>query len=163
MTHNDMICPKYNEAVLPNEEGNCSLCNTPLDKTIDPTFELTGKTSQQVVDRAKNQAQAQFEGIKELMTALYEANETKDQTQIDEALEEIYSNALSTGVIRQYEILLCTGGPAVRIIGELDEYLEPETAVLQYQDWGTFWQDYSLSLSQQELLLDFAHHHYFQD
>lgn len=39
----------------------------------------------------------------------------------------------------EYCILLCTGGPAVRIVGELGRYSEPETARIEYQDWGTPW------------------------
>src|SRR5690606_9175128 len=34
----------------------------------------------------------------------------------------------------EYEILLSTGGPAVRIVGRLNEWDEPVTAVLQCQD-----------------------------
>lgn len=43
----------------------------------------------------------------------------------------------------EYEILLCTGGPAVRIRGELGNDDEPETARLEYQDWGTPWTSYT--------------------
>lgn len=39
----------------------------------------------------------------------------------------------------EYEILLMTGGPAVRIIGSLDQHGTPDRARLQYQDWGTPW------------------------
>jgi hypothetical protein len=39
----------------------------------------------------------------------------------------------------EFCILLCTGGPAVRIIGELDEDGSPMRAWLEYQDWGTPW------------------------
>lgn len=39
----------------------------------------------------------------------------------------------------EYEILLCTGGPAVRIVGNLSEHGEPETARLEVQDWFTPW------------------------
>jgi hypothetical protein len=39
----------------------------------------------------------------------------------------------------EYEILLCTGGPAVRIVGELDQHCQPETARLEVQDWFTPW------------------------
>ena len=39
----------------------------------------------------------------------------------------------------EYEILLSTGGPAIRIHGGLNQYCEPETAELQAQDWGTQW------------------------
>lgn len=39
----------------------------------------------------------------------------------------------------EFCILLCTGGPAVRIVGELDHYGEPVRAWIEYQDWGTPW------------------------
>lgn len=42
----------------------------------------------------------------------------------------------------EFMILLCTGGPAVRIVGELDEHGEPCRAWLEYQDWGTPWTHY---------------------
>jgi hypothetical protein len=38
----------------------------------------------------------------------------------------------------EFCILLCTGGPAVRIVGELNRG-EPCRAWLEYQDWGTPW------------------------
>ena len=72
----------------------------------------------------------------------------------DAALEAITESALSVEVRSgwyfpgseiqdtaplEYKILLTTGGPALRIIGELDQYGEPETARLEWQDWGTPW------------------------
>ncbi len=41
----------------------------------------------------------------------------------------------------EFYILLATGGPAVRIMGELQDG-EPHRAYLQTQDWGTPWTDY---------------------
>lgn len=41
----------------------------------------------------------------------------------------------------EFRILLCTGGPAVQIRGELDRG-EPVRAWLEYQDWGTPWTQY---------------------
>ncbi len=41
----------------------------------------------------------------------------------------------------EFYILLTTGGPAVRIMGELQDG-EPHRAYLQTQDWGTPWTDY---------------------
>ena len=38
----------------------------------------------------------------------------------------------------EFYILLCTGGPAVRIRGSLDN-CEPSECCLQHQDWGTPW------------------------
>lgn len=42
----------------------------------------------------------------------------------------------------EFKILLTTGGPALRIFGELDNCGQPENARLQVQDWGTPWTDY---------------------
>jgi hypothetical protein len=42
----------------------------------------------------------------------------------------------------QFELLLSTGGPAVRIIGDLDHHTEPYRPQLQYQDWGIPWTDH---------------------
>jgi hypothetical protein len=41
----------------------------------------------------------------------------------------------------EFELLLSTGGPAVRILGELSGG-EATRAILQVQDWGTPWTDY---------------------
>lgn len=54
----------------------------------------------------------------------------------------------------EYEILLTTGGPACRIIGELDGNCEPTTAELQKQDWGTPWTRVPL-LTAEECLLSY--------
>jgi hypothetical protein len=42
----------------------------------------------------------------------------------------------------QFELLLSTGGPAVRVLGELDSYREPYRPGLQFQDWGIPWMDH---------------------
>jgi len=49
------------------------------------------------------------------------------------------SDDLATPV--EFEILLCTGGPAVRIIGDLDRG-SPSRPRIQHQDWGTPWTEY---------------------
>ena len=41
----------------------------------------------------------------------------------------------------EYCILISTGGPALRMIGRLEDY-EPVSARLQHQDWGTNWTEY---------------------
>ena len=38
----------------------------------------------------------------------------------------------------EFNILLCTGGPAVRIVGDIVQGC-PERCRLQHQDWGTPW------------------------
>jgi hypothetical protein len=62
----------------------------------------------------------------------------------------------------EYRILLATGGPAVQVIGELNEHGEPETARIQGQDWFTPWETYAASDPETlDTLLDFARLFYF--
>lgn len=136
---------------------------------------------------AMSQAKAQFESIKEMVDALDAAlvaaeNSDDYQNQIeaayDEANEAIMQDALSVEVRSgwyvpgsrdadtkpaEYNILLCTGGPAVRIIGELSEHGEPETATLQCQDWFTPWVDAmgGLGTDAEAILLRYASCFYF--
>jgi len=42
----------------------------------------------------------------------------------------------------EFELLLATGGPAVRIVGELDHNGEPYMALLEVQDWFEPWTQY---------------------
>lgn len=58
----------------------------------------------------------------------------------------------------EYEILLSTGGPALRIWGKLKKLNKPISAVLQMQDWGTPW---TRCEAPESTLLEFAGHFYF--
>lgn len=53
----------------------------------------------------------------------------------------------------EYEILLSTGGPALRIIGELDQGEPYGTPLLQWQDWGTPWTTYHETTSAEDTAL----------
>lgn len=60
----------------------------------------------------------------------------------DDALDvQVRSGWSSPGNLEpeEFSILLCTGGPAVRIVGELDQYNQPCRAWIEYQDWFTPW------------------------
>ena len=61
----------------------------------------------------------------------------------------------------EYKIVLCTGGPAVRIVGDLSCYNEPESAQLQYQDWFTPWMDCAMSDAEERAVLTYAQTFYF--
>ena len=64
----------------------------------------------------------------------------------------------------EFMILLCTGGPAVRIRGELDRYSEPEKPRIEYQDWFTPWQNLSdVSDDQNDALFEYCRLFYFAD
>lgn len=56
----------------------------------------------------------------------------------------------------EFQILLSTGGPALRVMGELN-HGEPSRCWLEYQDWGTPWTRYfSRSAERATALLWFA-------
>jgi hypothetical protein len=64
----------------------------------------------------------------------------------------------------EYRILLCTGGPAVQITGDLDEYGQPENAKLEYQDWFTPWTEYTDTTSEEDEYLEkYAQQFYFAE
>lgn len=116
-------------------------------------------------EHAISNAKGWLSEIVALTTKLAEANadERNDGTGIgyndpDEVRREIDEGPLSIQVrdgwrspgsprdeaeTEEYEVLLSTGGPALRIYGQLDGYNEPdEFPRLQWQDWGTPWTDY---------------------
>ena len=123
--------------------------------------------------RAESQARAQLAGIKDLVETLREAQGRDDDSLIEDARQAILEDALSVEVRsgwyspgeilgpEEYQILLCTGGPAVRIIGDLGGYQEPETAGLEYQDWCTPWTTYRLTTGEEQAVLDYARVFYF--
>ena len=63
----------------------------------------------------------------------------------------------------EYEILLTTGGPALRIRGDLGELGNPTSARLEYQDCGTPWAAIAMSSDEADALLKFASLFYLGD
>lgn len=61
----------------------------------------------------------------------------------------------------EFEILLCTGGPAVRIVGDLGMHSQPERPRIQYQDWGTPWTEYFPTSEQRDALQTYCEQFYF--
>ena len=62
----------------------------------------------------------------------------------------------------EYTILLSTGGPALRIWGELTEHCEPDSDPrLQWQDWGTPWTDFRLTSEERDALASYARLFYY--
>lgn len=114
-------------------------------------------------------AEANPEDAEEL-AALEEAANGNDSE--DEAREAIQNDALYVQVRSdwhapggdntpsEFQILLCTGGPAVRIVGELNEHCEPSRAWIEYQDWGTPWTQ-AFGVIDQDTLLTYCQQFYF--
>ena len=71
-----------------------------------------------------------------------------------------YSSLDDELVPEEFRILLTWGGPALRIIGELDNY-GPVNPKLQFQDWGTPWTDFKITEDQQNALNWFCNCFYF--
>ena len=63
---------------------------------------------------------------------------------------------------QEYEILLCCGGPSIRIVGELDEYEGPMAANLEYLAWGNGWITYN-EPHIEAVLLSFARFFYLEE
>lgn len=119
---------------------------------------------------AKEQGFAQFRSIKDIVEALNAAQKAEDQDAEEAAREAIEQDALSVevrsgwytpsdkGEPEEFRILLCTGGPAAQIRGELGEHNEPSKAWIEVQDWFQPWTRLDLSGEEgaEEILLTYA-------
>lgn len=54
----------------------------------------------------------------------------------------------------EYRILLTTGGPAVRIVGDLGQGNEPASASLEVQDWFKPWTEYRSGVNSHDEILE---------
>lgn len=120
------------------------------------------------VENSEKQARLQLESIIEMVRDLTRDDDDKR----DAALQTIrgidryvpvgwYVPGTNDNKPTEYCILLCTGGPAVRIIGDLNEYQEPETARLEHQDWFTQWTELNTTKEEQNAMLLYAQVFYF--
>jgi hypothetical protein len=126
-------------------------------------------------NHARDNAQAWAQTIADMVAALDVDAGCEDAR--DNILEaplsvEVRSDWYCPGMVGEpveYQILLSTGGPALRITGQLDKYGEARTADMEYQDWGTPWTRYHpphgepLFDSHNADVLTFAQQFYFGD
>lgn len=96
-------------------------------------------------DTPENWAIDNPEDAEELAELVEAAGECENQ---DEARQRITEDALSVGVRsgwaslgetltpEEFRIVLCTGGPHVEIVGELDDNNQPDRVRILYRDWG---------------------------
>ena len=127
-------------------------------------------------ENAKGWLQSILEMVERLETAEEQAIDGPDETDaarqwIEEAPLSVLvrtgwfrPGALSAAEIDEYEILLTTGGPALRLIGKLDGYGQPDDwPRLEYQGWGTPWTEYEPAREHREALQKFASVFYYGD
>jgi hypothetical protein len=120
-------------------------------------------------NRAQQQAASQLDSIREMVAAL----NSPDEDAREDAMTSIQEDPLSVEVrsdwastpselkAGEFQILLCTGGPAVRILGQLDCFGDPESATLEYQDWFTSWERLPITNDDERVLLDYSRCFYF--
>lgn len=129
------------------------------------------KNNTQEKNHAKEQAKAQLESIAKMISRLdhdnpQEGSDALDAIQEDPLSIEVRGPWFIPGNVgadtrpEEFNILLCTGGPAVRIMGILDNG-EPTKAWIEYQDWGTPWTEYRLTSDEEETVLAYCRCFYF--
>jgi hypothetical protein len=119
---------------------------------------------------AKDQAAAKYRTICEMLIELEAAaGGCTDEHEARQRIQEhplevlIRSDWTAPGTPLEackFSILLCTGGPAVRIVGDLDQG-GPWRARLEYQDWGTGWTQWTEADS--DTLCEYAAHFFFDE
>jgi hypothetical protein len=87
-----------------------------------------------------------------------DAREVIQQDPLEVQVRSDWTNPGDPLEASEFMILLCTGGPAVRIVGELNRG-EPCRAWLEYQDWGTGWTQWFGARS--ETLCEYASNFFF--
>lgn len=112
-------------------------------------------------NRVLNMAKSCIQDLTNMFKRLDEANEAGKVEEVENLEQEIDEQDYGTSVQKTYSITLAGGGPAMRVFGDLDEHNQPETAELQYQDWGTPWTKLPVSGEQEDLLLRYASRKYF--
>ena len=150
--------------------------NVPEARPIRPSVSFFDNriVKKEEKNRAKEMAQSCFDSIKEMMER-YQNTDSNNTELIDKIRQEVEETAYSVQVRSdwhtpgdedfskptEYQLELAGGGPAVRIIGDLGSYGDPETAKIEYQDWFTEWQELRLDSEDEDILVDFAKCYYF--
>ena len=128
-------------------------------------------------DHGLTNARAWMDSIRGMVADLKRAQEEDDDRKMEAARERITESALSVEVRSGWYspgcpdddrkapeegcILLSTGGPALRILVDLDEYGFPTDTTMEYQDWGTPWTEYHPGSNDAKDVLLFAAEFYF--
>lgn len=159
-----------------NERGVGAASTPETTYEMKGAIEMQNTTTKKETNRSEEQAKWKLASICEMVDALLKAeNEGNDEAR-DEAEQRIREHPLSVEVrpdwytpgadpkdqAFSFKILLCTGGPAVRIVGELNDFMEPKAVWIEHQDWYEPWKRLDwLTEEQGEKLLRYCHCFYF--
>lgn len=119
--------------------------------------------------RAKHWAIAYPDEAEELAELEAAAGDCEDREDAEQRIQEDplsieLSGTWSAGTTPEADraiILLGTGGPAVRIVCELNSSMEPCRAWIEAQDWGTSWTEYRGNAISHDDLLTYCSQFYF--
>lgn len=132
--------------------------------------------TQTETDHALDNAKAWLESIIADVAAFNAATEAEDHDKAEELREAMLDGPLSLqvrggwyqpgdddkgGAPEEFELLLSTGGPALRIVGDLGEWGSPNEPRLQHQDWFKPWTDYATTTEEDEALETYCGFFYF--
>lgn len=105
----------------------------------------------------------EFQDLKEAAGEYEDEDAARQAIQEDPLSVEVRSGWYTPGSEaepEEFKILLCTGGPAVQIRGELDQYRQPSRAWIEFQDWFTSWEEL-VEPGSTETLLTYCQEFYF--
>ena len=117
-----------------------------LDVDYDRIEELRGRYSDN--DKENDLDEDEKLELHELMEQAGDCTSREDaerRIQEDALSVEVRSGWVEVGgemTAEEFCILITTGGPAIRIRGELGEFSTPKRAWLEVQDWGTPWTEH---------------------
>ena len=140
---------------------------------------MTTETKQPTAEEQWAEVQAGGVSTAQDILELFQEVQAEDTTteRIDEIQEQVQEWPLSVDVRctiwqspgtedwepNEFQILLGTGGPAMRIIGEFGAHGEPCNPLMQVQDWFKPWTTCNTTDEQDEALLWFCSEFYFGD
>ena len=90
----------------------------------------------------EDMGEAATESRGDVLTDYHDADSARQAIFEDPLAVEYRSGWYSPGSepeAEEFRILLCTGGPAVQIVGELGQFNAPAYVRLEHQDWFTPW------------------------
>jgi hypothetical protein len=138
-----------------------------LDVDYDRLAELAELVTESEDAEERAELRQELDALKKAAGECTSADEARQRIEEDPLSVQVRSGWYNPGASdedrrpEEFEILLCTGGPACRIVGRLDANLEPESARIQHQDWGTPWTEFFPEGDVRDALLTYARCFYF--